>query len=286
MSRLAALALTSSLLASSVPTQETAEHAPLASPAEVFGLVLPSTDPELDVAFYRKVFGMKLLHRGPQAAFLDFEGLVLILDGMGTRPEDLPATRLYLNLQVPDLRAAAETVEAEGGTALHDEPRRFALGHSITVTDPSGNPMHLIDLEQTPPVSKPTLFNLGVLRSDIAALEALFVAGLDFAVFSRDYGPETLPLDLRGRAALVLHGDGAEGRRTDPDGPACPVALLLLADDPAAACSARAPVEATEGVPTPYLGPALQLRAAGLDLRVLAKSAVAAAWSKNRGGDR
>ncbi len=113
----------------------------------------------------------------------------------------------YPNVQVADLSQAAQTVRQAKGTVVSEEPQRFALGWSLRVRDPAGNPLNLLTLESRPMDADepPRLFNFGVNGRTMDSAEALFV-DLGFKVFSRDYLPTTLPLERRGVAAVVLHG--------------------------------------------------------------------------------
>jgi predicted enzyme related to lactoylglutathione lyase len=116
------------------------------------------------------------------------------------------ASNAHLNMRVGDLTVAAETVRQKGGTLEDTSPQPFALGQSMTIHDPFGNSINLLDIANDDKTadSKPAVFNIGVLGEKVEQIEA-FYTSLGFQIFSRDY-LSALPLQRHGVVALVLHG--------------------------------------------------------------------------------
>jgi predicted enzyme related to lactoylglutathione lyase len=116
------------------------------------------------------------------------------------------AANVHLNMRVGDLAVAAEAVRQKGGTLVDASPHPFALGQSMTIHDPFGNSINLLDIasDNKTADSKPAVFNIGVLGEKLEQIEA-FYTGLGFQIFSREYLPD-LPLQRHGVVALVLPG--------------------------------------------------------------------------------
>lgn len=116
------------------------------------------------------------------------------------------ASNVHLNMRVGDLAVAAEAVRQKGGTIDDASPQLFALGQSMTIHDPFGNSINLLDIANDDKTadSYPVVFNIGVLGENLEELEA-FYTRLGFQIFSREYIP-ALPLQRHGVVALVLHG--------------------------------------------------------------------------------
>lgn len=139
----------------------------------------------------------KVLHNGP---------VRLLLNRTEAKMPLANASNVHLNMRVGDLAVAAEIVRQKGGSLEDESPQPFALGQSMTIHDPFGNSINLLDIanDNKTADSKPAVFNIGVLGEKLEELEA-FYTSLGFQIFSREYLP-ALPLQRHGVVALVLHG--------------------------------------------------------------------------------
>lgn len=80
-------------------------------------IAITITSLERAVAFYRDALGMKLLFQVPGMAFFDCAGVRLMLSG-AENPGEQYSSILYF--RVPDIQAAAKTLESRGVT--FDQP--------------------------------------------------------------------------------------------------------------------------------------------------------------------
>ncbi len=130
----------------------------------------------------------------------------LLLNRIEAKMPTANASNVHLNMRVGDLTVAAEAVRQKGGTLEDESPQPFALGQSMTIHDPFGNAINLLDVanDNKAADSKPAVFNIGVLGEKLEQIEA-FYTSLGFQIFSREYLPD-LPLQRHGVVALVLHG--------------------------------------------------------------------------------
>ncbi len=202
---------------------------------QVAGLVLPSVDLELDASFYSEALGWQIDREGKESTVLRMGEMLLVLDSLREPVTEDPRSSLYINLRVADIERTAARVLDQGGSAVDERAKKFVLGMSRTMRDPSGNVFNLIRLEGETLAGSalPALFNLGVHMAGMDALRKLFVDRLGFVVYSDDYLPRTLPLQPRGALSLVLHDDAHGSWITDRSAQhGCGSALLLAVGDP------------------------------------------------------
>ncbi len=121
--------------------------------SEVSGVTLTVSDVDRAVAFYSRVFGLKLVRTGNRlprrSATLAGAGALVAVhehDGDGERP---PLTRGW-GFVVDDLDRAREAIWDLGVKVANDngEPdhiRRWVNGRSLSVRDPDGNEIELIE---------------------------------------------------------------------------------------------------------------------------------------------
>ena len=118
------------------PVRTTAE--PLVSRISVIYLYV--SDTERSAAFYRDVLGIPLEGDGDwQEASLD--GLRFALHRMREGIGELSSGTIHVNLEVPDIDAAAERLRASGVEA--GEVMRDDWGAALEVSDPDGYRLYL-----------------------------------------------------------------------------------------------------------------------------------------------
>ena len=118
------------------PVRTTAE--PLVSRISVIYLYV--SDTERSAAFYRDVLGIPLEGDGDwQEASLD--GLRFALHRMREGIGELSSGTIHVNLEVPDVDAAAERLRASGVEA--GEVMRDDWGAALEVSDPDGYRLYL-----------------------------------------------------------------------------------------------------------------------------------------------
>lgn len=170
--------------------------------------------------FYTKALGFEVEDNNCCAPAKIFRngGMRLLLSRSEAKAAVLDAAAIHLNMRVGDLAVAVAAVRQHGGTVENDGPRDFALGKVVTVYDPFGNWINLLDIanDNRTAKSKPAVFNIGVVGENLEKEEAFFTT-LGFEIYSREYLPD-LPLQRHGAVALVLHGDAKapakSGRRS------------------------------------------------------------------------
>lgn len=97
------------------------------------------------VAFYRELFGLKLLFELPELSCFEYGGSYLMIETEGlARPagksaQDCP---MKLRFNVTDIEQALRAVRAYG---LQAEIERYAWGATINIHDPDGNRIGIRD---------------------------------------------------------------------------------------------------------------------------------------------
>ena len=108
-------------------------------------ILIPVSDVERAVAFYRDVLGIRYLFGFPGMAFLDADGVRLYLAAPAEPGFDGRAT---LYFRVPDIDAATAVLEARG-VAFSDRPQKIHDDGSVQTwmcftKDPDGNNVALM----------------------------------------------------------------------------------------------------------------------------------------------
>ncbi|MBI1849430.1 MAG: hypothetical protein HYR85_03695 [Planctomycetes bacterium] len=174
---------------------------------DVWGIELPVSDVDAASRFYSSALGCEVetAYSAESGAVLRNGAVHLVLRKSDVAADVDGAARVYLNYRVADLDAAARAVTAAGGFVVAAEPKKFAIGRSLAITDPWGNPANLVAIDGGEPFrGAPVVFNVSVTVKSFPESEPFF-AKLGFRVFSRDYLPESLPLERDGAVAIVLH---------------------------------------------------------------------------------
>jgi len=160
------------------------------------------------IAFYTNALGFEVEENNccAPAKVLRNGAVRLLLSRSEAKPSAVNAAYTHLNMRVGDLSVAVAAVRQNGGAVENDAPQDFALGKAVTIHDPFGNSINLLDIasDNKTADSKPAVFNIGVVGENLEKEEAFFTA-LGFQIYSREYLPD-LPLQRHGAAALVLHG--------------------------------------------------------------------------------
>jgi len=163
------------------------------------------------IAFYTNALGFEAEENNccAPAKILRNGAMRLFLSRSEAKASTADAAYTHLNMRVGDLSVTGAAVRQSGGAVENDSPQDFALGKAVTVYDPFGNSINLLDIagDNKTAESKPAVFNIGVVGESLEKEEAFFAA-LGFQIYSREYLPD-LPLQRHGAVALVLH-DGAK----------------------------------------------------------------------------
>ena len=156
------------------------------------------------VDFYRGQLGFRLTsgERADGSVRLELDGVPLILRPI-SEPGRLDAS-LILNLMTKRLDQAVERLTA-AHVSIQGGEQQSAIGPYYSLEDPSGNSVHLMQLDQAKQGDALRIFNLGLVVDDILLAEAFYSGVCGFEVFSRDYLPRTLPLQKRGVVSFVIH---------------------------------------------------------------------------------
>jgi len=249
------------------------------APLSVWGVELPVTDVAAAERRYADGLGFRTVLGGGEVARLEKDGLALVLVRSDAPPATEGAANVHVNLETDDLAAALERALAAGFDAPATEPFAIPIGRALTLVDPDGHRLNLIDLEGDQGRGAGlALFNVGIDLEAGADWE--FVERLGLTVLTRAYVPDALPIARAGAAELVLHREARAPRAANTRSPA----LLLAADDlaavqPALAARAFADAAATPR-PTPF-GRRLALRAPSLvRVDVLERSPAQAAYER------
>lgn len=117
-------------------------------------------------------------------------------------------TRVSLTLQVPKLLPAIDRLRKKGLKFLESDLQRNGVGISIPFTDPSGNILHLIEVQvgQTQPIKEIQIYNTGVTSGDMGRARTFYQEVLGFSDWSTAYLPAALPLKNPDQSfAFMLH---------------------------------------------------------------------------------
>ena len=186
----------------------TASNAPPRFTPYVWAIEYGVADLQRAGEFYTKALGFEAEENNccVPAKTLRNGAMRLLLSRSNGKAAAADVANIHLTMRVGDLAAAVAAVRQNGGLVENDAPQDFALGKAVTVHDPFGNAINLLDIANDDKTadSKPAVFNIGVVGENLEKEEAFFTA-LDFQIYSREYLPD-LPLQRHGVVALVLHG--------------------------------------------------------------------------------
>lgn len=182
--------------------------------------------------FYRGLLGFETTDDSalPEVATLHNGDVELTLRRVRT-PLRLAGTaeaETHVNLMIEDLDQTLAAL-ADAGVEPVGEVLTSAIGPYAVIRDPSGNLLHLMDVEHgdEEPLAQPRVFNLGLKVTDMKAAREFYIDKLGLEVFSEDYYPPVVPLQRSGVVALVLHESATEGSPVDyPDGAHTEVVFL------------------------------------------------------------
>jgi len=187
---------------------QTASNAPPRFTPYVWAIEYGVADLQRAGEFYTKALGFEAEENNccVPAKTLRNGAMRLLLSRSNGKAAAADVANIHLTMRVGDLAAAVVAVRQNGGLVENDAPQDFALGKAVTVHDPFGNAINLLDIANDDKTadSKPAVFNIGVVGENLEKEEAFFTA-LDFQIYSREYLPD-LPLQRHGVVALVLHG--------------------------------------------------------------------------------
>ena len=250
----------------------------------VFALELDVPDVERAVRFYRDAFGLEESRAlsTSRLGVLECDGGAVVLRPTEARETPRGAPAWSLNLRVSDLDSALVRARGAGAKVEDATPRRIPIGRAISVADPFGHAVHLIDVDGDAPERACDVYNFGASAADVAAVERDF-ARLGFEVDSREFLPGALPLAKAGRTPVVLHGGATASADAGARG-----ARLVLAVESLEPALAELEALGMRAPKAPFasgsLGRGVVLRTeTGLALRVLERSQEQLAFERLRG---
>ena len=97
------------------------------------------------VAFYRELFGLKVLFETPDLTCLEFGSCYLMIEKEGVanpRGKSMDENSTKLRFNVPDVERALQKVRAYG---IHAAIERHPWGSTINLHDPDGNRIGIRD---------------------------------------------------------------------------------------------------------------------------------------------
>jgi predicted enzyme related to lactoylglutathione lyase len=189
-----------------------AQPAPPAWKAVVAGLQIDVVDVEAAAAFYTRALGFERIEGPAPPGFLRLQaGALEVALRKVEKPAavDYPAaTEVHLNLAIPDVAETIRRFQSEGWTLRDPGPLPAAIGVYTVVADPSGNLLHLLQLEKpATPVERPRPFNIEVRVTDMKAARRFYGDQLGLEVATEAFFPPTIPLKRSGPVPLVIHED-------------------------------------------------------------------------------
>ncbi len=202
------LLVLSGVLAPGTPGPRAAETPAAGSGPRIWAIEMQTDDLDRSAGFYTGALGFRVERRDPSGRTIELrngEGrLVLSLTDAPAAPAG--TARVYLNMSVGDVHAAARKAASHGGRIVDRVPRTSAVGPFLEVSDPYGHPIHLIDhpWDEMAAGDTPAVFNYGLNVRSIEEDEP-FMTTLGLEVATRDYLPETLVFKRQGIGYVVMH---------------------------------------------------------------------------------
>lgn len=160
------------------------------------------------IEFYTETLGLEMLTKTyyPQVVSLKNDGGHILLYKVENQ-SDLKTReyRNYVNFQVNSLDEMTRKLKAAKAEILDDAIQRNAIGHHLVISDPSGNVIHLMELDkQYGTVENTKLFNVGINVTNLDDAIEFYEAKLGLKVMTHKYWPPILPLNCNGME-IVLH---------------------------------------------------------------------------------
>lgn len=183
---------------------------PVDASCQVHAVRILVSDLEREARFYTEVLGFE---RVPEASrdlevALTSGSLRVILTRLAEVSEPAPRyvrEQVTLNFFVGDLDATMTAWRQAGVTFHDDQPQPISIGRAAAFDDPSGNVLHVLEIEGRPAKQAPQVFNLSLNVADIDRAIDIYCHELGFEIFSLGYFPPTVPLRRRGGIPLVIH---------------------------------------------------------------------------------
>ena len=110
-------------------------------------------DMDAAIDFYQKIgFGVKGRTNYPDYIELDHvdaDRFTFLLARVPNRVDDPypDSSQTLINIEVEDLDEAISDLTAKGVSFLNDQPTQFAVGRFVTIVDPAGNAIELVEWE-------------------------------------------------------------------------------------------------------------------------------------------
>ncbi len=180
------------------------ETAPVAT---VWAVQINVTDIDAAIEFYTSGLGLAVATRDyyPQVVSLENDGGAILLYRVEDRVDYGYNRTVYCNYRVPSLADAVARLKKFTVDFIHDQPQRAAIGTYVGLRDPSGNILHIMELDpQFGRADKSTLLNVGIPITDKDSALAFYGDVLGFQSLGDTYWPPILPFEGNGMA-LVGH---------------------------------------------------------------------------------
>lgn len=176
--------------------------------AKAWAVQINVTDIDAAIDFYTKTLGLTILSKAyyPQVVSLrDQGGHILLYSVKKQADQKTREYRTIVNFQVASLAETTKKLNAAGSDIISKSLEKNAIGHHLVVADPSGNVLHLMELdEQFGTIEETKLFNIGIHVNDLDKAIDFYESKLGMKVMTHKYWPPILPLICEG-IEVVLH---------------------------------------------------------------------------------
>ncbi len=188
-------------------------------PLKMAGLKIYVDDLEMAEKFYVDFLGFKPLQKERSRLILktNIYPIHIALSRERMDREITSESHTGMSLLVHKLLPSIEVVRSSGYKIYDSLLSRNGVGIDIPIEDPSGNLLHLIEVQimEVPPFEGFRVYNSGITVSDINQAEELYIQKLGFEAWSRNYLPDALPLKHKdGSFAFMLHQDTSLNENT------------------------------------------------------------------------
>ncbi|MFC2097847.1 VOC family protein [Bacteroidota bacterium] len=181
----------------------------------VYAIQTNVTDTHEAITFY-EILGFKLLTPDylPAVAPMQSGNTMLVLhkvkDKRITRIEE---AHLAMNMLTSNIDSLIDQLGGSGQIeVLHNSKQSSAIGNWVSIRDPFGNIINLVEPDGIPYNSSGTeFFNVSVVIDDLNKASQFYNQILGFDIYSENYLPHALPLVTDGTiSSITLHDSNAQ----------------------------------------------------------------------------
>jgi catechol 2,3-dioxygenase-like lactoylglutathione lyase family enzyme len=183
-----------------------------------------------------KYLGLKVILEGNNEIKLHTDEYPIFLHETSAQDEGLRKNVAHMGLSF-ETRKLLPTIDLfrDWNIKVHDlELERNGVGIAIPFEDPSGNVLHLIEVQirDVPPFEGLRLYNSGMSVSSMSKAMDFYENILGFKEWSRNYLPKALPLMHQdGTFAFMIHNDTSLNKNSAEYGIYPQITLLLIVPD-------------------------------------------------------